>query len=106
MEPKVRASSGVILPFGTGRAAVRAKDATVAVREFKVALAVGPPDRASAHCDLAEGYLLAGKPADAKKEALAALEIAPTFERAQEILLKAIEGGQGASGREPGREQR
>jgi Flp pilus assembly protein TadD len=91
---------------GLGRAAVRAKDATVAVREFKVALAVGPPDRASAHCDLAEGYLLAGKPADAKKEALAALEIAPTFERAQEILLKAIEGGQGASGREPGREQR
>ena len=90
---------------GLGRAAVRAKDATVAVREFKVALAVGPPDRASAHCDLAEGYLLAGKPAEAKKEALAALEIAPTFERAQEILLKAIEGGQGASGREPGREQ-
>jgi tetratricopeptide (TPR) repeat protein len=78
---------------GLGRAAVRAKDATVAVREFKVALAVGPPDRASAHCDLAESYLLAGKPADAKREALAALEIAPTFERAQEILLKAIDGG-------------
>jgi Flp pilus assembly protein TadD len=89
---------------GLGRAAIRAKDATVAVREFKVALAVGPPDRASAHCDLAESYLLAGKPADAKREALAALEIAPSFERAQEILLKAIDGGQPpAAPREPGR---
>jgi tetratricopeptide (TPR) repeat protein len=78
---------------GLGRAAVRAKDAVVAMREFKVALAVGPPDRASAHCDLAEAYLLAGRAADAKREALAALEIAPSFERAQEILLKAIDGG-------------
>jgi len=77
---------------GLGRAAIRAKDSTVAVREFTVALAVGPPDRASAHCDLAEAYLLAGRAADAKREALAALEIAPSFERAQEILLKAIDG--------------
>ncbi len=73
-------------------AAVRAKDATVAVRESRVALAVGPPDRASAHCDLADAYLLAGSTADAKKEALAALEIAPSFERAQDILLKTIGG--------------
>ena len=79
---------------GLGRLALRAKDSSVALREFKVALAVGPPDRASAHCDLAEAYLQAGRTADAKREALAALEIAPTFERAQEILLKAIDGGQ------------
>ena len=88
---------------GLGRQALRAKDSNVALREFKVALAVGPPDRASAHCDLAEAYLLAGRAADAKKEALAALEIAPTFERAQEILLKAIDGGQQPS---VGRERR
>jgi tetratricopeptide (TPR) repeat protein len=77
---------------GLGRLALGAKDAAVATREFKVALAIGPPDRASAHCDLAESYLLAGRPADAKREALAALEIAPSFERAQDILLKAIDG--------------
>jgi cellulose synthase operon protein C len=77
-----------------GRAALRAKDAQVALREFKVALAIGPADRATAHCDLAEGLLLAGRPADAKREALAALEIAPSFERAQDLLLKAIDGGQ------------
>jgi cellulose synthase operon protein C len=77
-----------------GRAALRAKAAPLALREFRVALAIGPPDRATAHCDLAEGYLLAGRPADAKREALAALEIAPSFERAQDLLLKAIDGGQ------------
>jgi tetratricopeptide (TPR) repeat protein len=79
---------------GLGRIAMRAKDAGVAMREFKVALAIGPADRASAHCDLAESYLLAGRAADAKREALAALEIAPSFERAQDLLLKAIDGSQ------------
>jgi tetratricopeptide (TPR) repeat protein len=79
---------------GLGRVALRSKTPAVAMREFKVALAIGPADRATAHCDLAESYLLAGRPVDAKKEALAALEIAPSFERAQELLLKAIDGGQ------------
>jgi tetratricopeptide (TPR) repeat protein len=77
---------------GLGQVALRSRDATMSVREFRVALAIGPVDRASAHCDLAEGYLLAGRAADAKREALAALEIAPSFERAQELLLKAIDG--------------
>ena len=88
---------------GLGRIAMQSKDATVAMREFKVALAIGPADRASAHCDLAESYLLAGKPADAKREALAALEIAPSFERAQELLLKAIDGGQAPSSKDGSR---
>jgi len=77
---------------GLGRVALRSRDHNTATREFKVALAIGPGDRASAHCDLAESYLLAGRAADAKREALAALEIAPSFERAQELLLKAIDG--------------
>jgi tetratricopeptide (TPR) repeat protein len=85
---------------GLGRVAMRSRDTSVAIREFKVALAIGPADRASAHCDLAEGYLLAGRAADAKREALAALEIAPSFERAQELLLKAIDGGQSPVSRE------
>jgi Tfp pilus assembly protein PilF len=67
------------------------------MREFKAALAVGPADRAAAHCDLGESYLLAGQVADAKREALAALEIAPSFERAQELLLKVVEKANGAS---------
>jgi len=77
---------------GLGRVAFKRKDAAVATREFRMALAVGPPDRAAAHCDLGESYLLAGRVADAKREALAALEIAPSFERAQDLLLKTIDG--------------
>jgi len=89
---------------GLGRLALRSRDAPVAMREFKVALAIGPADRASAHCDLAESYLLAGRPADAKREALAALEIAPSFERAQDILLKAIDGGPAPAAKDASKE--
>jgi cellulose synthase operon protein C len=65
-----------------------------AVRAFRVALAGGPSDRASAHADLAEGLVLTGARDEAKKQTLSALEIAPTYERAQELLLKLVEGGQ------------
>ena len=63
-----------------------------AVRAFRVALAAGPLDRASAHADLAEGLLQTGNKAEARREALAALEIAPTYERAQDLLLKVTDG--------------
>ncbi|HEX6972745.1 MAG TPA: tetratricopeptide repeat protein, partial [Vicinamibacterales bacterium] len=78
---------------GLGRLALKNSDAPTAIREFKAALSIGAADRAAAHCDLGEAYLLANQPADAKKEALAALEIAPTFERAQELLLRSIKTG-------------
>jgi tetratricopeptide (TPR) repeat protein len=84
-----------------GRYALKKNDAALAIREFRAALAIGPADRASAHCDLGEAYLLGAKPADAKREALAALEIAPTFERAQELLLKAIQKTTPASAKAP-----
>ncbi len=82
---------------GLGRIALRRQDAGTAEREFKAALAAGPADKAAAHCDLGETYLLRKRLPDAKREALSALEIAPMFERAQELLLKTIrapsEGG-------------
>ena len=37
---------------------------------------------------LAEAYLAKGQKAEAKREVLAALELAPRFERAQDLLLK------------------
>lgn len=77
---------------GLGRLAVTSNDPATAVREFKAALALGPADRAGAHCDLAEALLLASRPLEAKTEALAALEIAPSYDRAQELLLRAIQG--------------
>jgi tetratricopeptide (TPR) repeat protein len=73
-----------------GRLALR-RELPIALREFQAALAAGPVDVVSAHCDLGEALLAAGRWADAKREALAALEIAPTFERAQELLLRAVE---------------
>ena len=75
-----------------GRMALDAGATAEAVRNFRVALAAGPINRASAHADLAEGLLAAGNRAEAKREALAALEIAPTYERAQDLLLKLSEG--------------
>lgn len=61
-----------------------------AVAEYRINLLVGPQDKAGANCDLAEALLKAGRPREAKKAALAALEIAPNYERAQEILLASI----------------
>jgi tetratricopeptide (TPR) repeat protein len=77
---------------GAGRLALKRRDLTFATREFKAALLSGATDKAAAHCDLGESYLHAGRIADAKKEALAALEIAPSYERAQDLLLKTVEG--------------
>jgi len=75
-----------------GRIAVDRKDTALALREFRAALAAGPADPAPAHCDLAEALLMNGQRADAKKEVLAALEIAPAYERAQELLLRIVDG--------------
>jgi tetratricopeptide (TPR) repeat protein len=75
-----------------GRLALEAGDPGDAIRNFRVALAAGPLDRASAHADLAESLLLVGNKTDARREALAALEIAPTYQRAQDLLLKLLDG--------------
>jgi tetratricopeptide (TPR) repeat protein len=74
-----------------GRLAMKRKDGETAQRAFRAALARNPPDRATAHVDLAEAYAASGRVAEAKKEILAALEIAPSFERAQDLLLKVVE---------------
>jgi len=57
-------------------------------------VALGPVDQAAAHTDLAESYFKSGKRAEARKQTLAALEIAPSYQRAQELLLKLAEARQ------------
>ena len=57
----------------------------------RAVVALNPVDRASAYTDLAEGYLKSGKRAEARKQTLAALEIAPSYERAQTLLLQLSE---------------
>jgi tetratricopeptide (TPR) repeat protein len=78
---------------GLGRLALRRKDTATAVRAFRSALATNPADRASAHTDLAEALLAAGQSREAKTETLHALEIAPSFDRALDLLLKINESG-------------
>jgi cellulose synthase operon protein C len=71
-----------------GRLAFKRKDSAAALRAFKSALATQPPDRAAAHTDLGEALLATGDAVEAKRHTLEALEIAPSFERAQDLLLK------------------
>jgi tetratricopeptide (TPR) repeat protein len=74
-----------------GRMAFERRDLAVAVREFRAALAAGATDTAAAHCDLGEALVAAGQMAEAKRQVVAALEVAPTYERAQELLLAIVE---------------
>jgi tetratricopeptide (TPR) repeat protein len=74
-----------------GRLALRRNDADVAAREFRAVIALGPVDKAAAFTDLGESYFKGGKKAEAKKQVLSALEIAPGYERAQELLLKLVD---------------
>jgi len=73
-----------------GRLAMQRSEPDTAAREFRTVIALGPVDRAAAITDLAESYFKGGKKADAKKQTLAALEIAPSYERAQTLLLQLV----------------
>jgi tetratricopeptide (TPR) repeat protein len=75
----------------TGEFQLALKQPAAAEQNFHMALALNPADRAMLFCLLAEAYLAQDRRAQAKKQALAALEIAPNFERAQEILLRIVE---------------
>lgn len=63
----------------------------LAVPEYEAVLAVETTDRVQAQYDLARAYLAAGRKDDARKAALKALEAAPGFEAAQEVLLRSLE---------------
>lgn len=76
-----------------GQAALTGGTGEEAVRYFRIALAGGPQDRAAAHADLAEALVRTGDRNAARREVLAALEVAPTYPRAQELLLQLVEGG-------------
>ena len=75
-----------------GRLKMAAGDAASASRQFRAAIAAGALDQASAQCDLAESYLAMGDRAQARKAALAAIEVAPGYPRAQDLLLKVVGG--------------
>jgi cellulose synthase operon protein C len=59
-----------------------------AVREYRVVVSLEPANPADAHYDLARALEAKGDKAEAKRQILRSLEIAPGFEKAQELLLK------------------
>jgi tetratricopeptide (TPR) repeat protein len=60
-----------------------------ALLEFQATLALGPVNPAEAHANVADALLKLGRRAEARQQAMQALRIAPTFSRAQDILLEA-----------------
>ncbi len=67
-------------------------DAELAVTEYEVLLKLEINDPVEARTDLAEAYLSNGQLDEAKQSVLYALEIAPSYRRAQEVLLQSIRG--------------
>jgi len=63
------------------------------VRCRRAILALNPVDRAGAHYHLAAALAAAGEPGEARTQVLRALEIAPTYDPALELLLKLRGGG-------------
>ena len=61
-----------------------------AVREFESLLALNTPDKATAYYKLAESTFGQGNRQVARTNVMKALEIAPSFEPAQELLLKIV----------------
>jgi tetratricopeptide (TPR) repeat protein len=61
-----------------------------ALQEFQATLALDPPNVAEANYNLANAYHLLGKQSEAKHAVLRSLEAAPSYEKAQELLLKIV----------------
>jgi cellulose synthase operon protein C len=61
-----------------------------ALSEFQATLALDPPNLAEANYNLATAYHLLGKQPEAKHAVLRSLEAAPSYEKAQELLLKIV----------------
>ena len=73
-----------------GELSFTAKDYQQALTEFQVALALQPPNVAEANYNIATAFYALGRPQEAKRSVLNALEAAPRYEKAQELLLKIV----------------
>lgn len=69
-------------------AAARAGMPGKALRERRVIIALGPSDLLGARVELARALLASGDRAAARREVLSVLEQAPTYEKAQTLLLE------------------
>jgi len=72
----------------------RQNDPQMAVRELEVLVDLDVNDPVEARTDLAEAYLANGQAPQARRNILSALEIAPSYQRAQQVLLQAVDAAQ------------
>ena len=70
----------------------RLGDKQKAIRERRAVVALSPVDKAEAYYQLALAYRDAGSTLEARRSIVRALEDAPHFERAQELLIQLHEG--------------
>ena len=75
------------------RFAASIDDSELAVTEYEVLLKLDTNDPVEARTNLAEAYLNNGQVQQAKQNILSALEIAPSYERAQQVLLQSVDQG-------------
>jgi len=73
-----------------GELSFDSKEYAQALSEFQVSLALQPPNIAEANFNVANAYFALGRQTEAKKSILRALEAAPRYEKAQELLLKIV----------------
>ncbi len=78
-------------------------DVEAMVLERRAIIALDPVDRATAHYELARALHLKGDRAAARSAVLAALEIAPNYEEALDLLLELRREGSGQGGLEGAR---
>jgi cellulose synthase operon protein C len=71
-----------------GESAMESKQWPAAIRAYRVLMSLNSSDPAGAHYDLARALMASGNLPEAKHETLRALEIAPTFSKALQLLLK------------------
>ena len=73
-----------------GQLSLEEKQYAQALSEFQVTMALDPPNVAEANYNVANAYYLLGRQPEAKRAVLRALEAAPSYERAQELLLRIV----------------
>ena len=73
-----------------GELSLELKNFSQALSEFQAALALQPPNIAEANYNVATAYLALGRQPEAKRAVLRALEAAPRYEKAQELLLRIV----------------
>ncbi|HEV2835531.1 MAG TPA: tetratricopeptide repeat protein [Pyrinomonadaceae bacterium] len=73
-----------------GELSVELKNYPQALAEFQAALALQPPNIAEANYNVASAYHALGRQPEAKRAVLRALEAAPRYEKAQELLLRIV----------------